>query len=106
MFEPEINNLAARVTTLGLSTTNTVGGEVSGNGYTPLAPAYGPAASDAADITAPLEFDGPVGTVATHLIYRVAAGVLAVRPLAAPRTFNSDGRLDVVSAEITATLGA
>lgn len=106
MFEPEINNLASRITTLGLSTTNTAGGEVSGGGYAALAPTYDAAASDAADLTAPLEFDGPNGTVVTHVIYRVAAGVLAVRPLAAPRTFNSDGRLDLVSAEITATLGS
>ena len=106
MFEPEINNLAARITTLGLSTTNTVGGEVTGGGYAPLAPTYGAAASDAADLAAVLEYDGPAGTIVTHLIYRVAAGVLSVRPLAAPRTFNSDGRLDVISAEITAALGA
>lgn len=106
MFEPEINNLAARITTLGLSTTNGVGGEVSGGGYVALAPNYAAAAQDAADLTAPLEFDGPPGTTVTHVIYRVAAGVLAVRPLAASRTFNSDGRLDLISAEITAALEA
>ena len=105
-LDDAIDAITADITTIGLSTSSVVGGEVTGGGYTALAPTYAAATSSAADITAALEFDGPAGTVATHLIFRTAAGVLRVQALDASRTFNSDGRLDVTSAEVTAAFGS
>ena len=104
-LDDAIDAVTADITTIGLSTSSVAGGEVTGGGYTPLAPTYAAATSSAADITAPLAFNGPAGTVATHLIFRTAAGVLRVQALTASRTFNSDGRLDVTSAEVTAAFG-
>jgi hypothetical protein len=105
-LDDAVTAITADITTIGLSMSSVVGGEVTGGGYAPLAPTYAAATSSAADITAPLAFSGPAGTVVTHLIFRTAAGVLRVRALDAPRTFNSDGRLNVTSAQVTIAFGA
>lgn len=106
-LDSAVNAYAADIAAIGLSKSNVVGGEVTGGGYTRLAPAYGTSSAGAAsaDLTATLEFDGPAndGPV-THAIVQFDDGSTVVRPLAASVSFNSDGRLDLTSAEVTAIL--
>lgn len=86
-------NVAAGITHIGLGTSSTV--EVTGGGYVRLVPSYG--VDGVLDAT--LQFNGPAGTVATHLIF-VNAGGTRFQVLAAPLTFNSDGRLDIDTAGV------
>jgi len=95
---------AAEVEAIGLATDSTT--EVTGGSYTRLAPTYaGSASGGKVDITAALEFDGPANTEVTHLIFETAGGDI-FRPVATPRSFNSDGRLNLTSAEITVALAS
>lgn len=105
--EDVVDWITSEIVSIGLADGATAGDEITGNGYTPLAPTYGAAASGAADITATLEFDGPANAgPVTHLIFRNASGVWVIRPAAVSKSFNSDGRLDVTSAEVTSAFGA
>ena len=90
-------NVASGITAIGLGTDSST--EVTGGGYTRLTPDY----DGGTDLAAPLEFDGPANTTVTHLIF-VNAGGTAFAELDEPLTFNSDGRLDIDSAEVTAQL--
>lgn len=103
-----VGDITARIATIGLSTTSAASGEVSGSGYAPQAVTYGTSTGGSANITAVLEFNGPAnGGPVTHLIFRDATStVLAVRPLVSPVSFNSDGRLNVTSAPVTAEFGS
>jgi hypothetical protein len=107
-LDSAVNAYAADIALIGLSTSNVVGGEVTGGGYTRLAPTYATSSGGAASaaLTAALEFDGPAGTVVTHAIIQYDDASTVVRALAASRTFNSDGRLDLTAATVTAALGA
>jgi len=107
-LDSAVNAYAGDIAAIGLSTTNVVGGEVTGGGYTRLAPTYDTSAGGeaAADLTSPLEFDGPAGTVVTHAIVQYADASTVVRALTASRTFNSDGRLNLTAATVTAALGS
>jgi len=102
-LEDVIDMITADIVSIGLADGATAGDEITGNGYAALAPTYGAAASGEADITATLEYDGPVnGGPVTHLIFRNAGGVWEIRPVDSPVSFNSDGRLDLTSAPVTA----
>ncbi|HEV7651338.1 MAG TPA: hypothetical protein VGP26_24575 [Actinophytocola sp.] len=104
--EDVVDWITGEIVSIGLADGATAGDEISGNGYAALAPTYGAASSGAADITGTLEFDGPANAgPITHLIFRNAAGVWVIRPAASPVSFNSDGRLDLTSAEVTSTFG-
>lgn len=101
-----VNWITSEITTIGLADGATVGDEIAGGSYAPIAPAYSTSSAGAgsADITAALEFSGPANASITHAIFRRAAGVWFILPLAAERTFNSDGRFDLTTAEITNTV--
>lgn len=97
-----VDSVTADITHIGLLTSSDPGDEITGDGYTRLAPTYAAASSGEADITATLEFDGPAneGPV-THLLFVRDNADDVVRPAASPQSFNSDGRLDLVSAPVT-----
>jgi hypothetical protein len=95
--------IAAEVSHIGLGTDATT--EVSGGGYAHKVPTYAAASGGAAQLTAPLEFDGPAMTEVTHLLYK-RGGSLWQAVAVTPRTINSDGRIDLASAPVTATLGS
>lgn len=99
-FEEDVVDLVAdEVTHIGLSTNGTT--EISGGGYTHQAVTYPSAASGSTDIPATLEFDGtPNSGPITHLVYKRASGAWTFAAVNTPASFNSDGRLDVPSAEI------
>jgi len=107
-LDSAVNAYAADIALIGLSTTNLVGGEVTGGGYGRLAPTFTTSSGGGAavDLTATLEFDGPSGTVVTHAIVQYDDASTRVFPLAASKTFNSDNRLDLVTAAVTAAHGA
>ena len=103
-LEDVVDWIASEVTQIGLSSNGTT--EITGGGYVHLAPTYGAAVAGVADITATLAFDGTVGTNITHLIYKRTPVATpenwVIRPVALAAAFNSDGRLDVTSAEVSA----
>lgn len=103
-LDSAVNAYAADIAAIGLSTTSLVGGEVTGSGYARLVPVYATSSGGAAaaDLSATLEFDGPSGTVVTHAIVQYDDASTRLFALTASRTFNSDGRLDLDTAEITA----
>lgn len=95
---------AGSITALGLGTDGLTEVPAS-NGYVRLTPVYEASTADGTvDITnGPLQFNGPAGTNVTHLIF-VAGTEDLYRALASPLTINSDGRVDITSAEVAATL--
>jgi hypothetical protein len=103
-LEDVVDGITADITQIGLSDDGA--SEYSGGSYTHLVPSYASASSGAADLSATLEFDGGAndGPI-THLIFKRAAGNV-IRPVDSPASFNSDGRLDVTSAEVTAAFPA
>ena len=91
------------ITHIGLSTNGTT--EISGGGYAHQAVTYDPASSGAADIAATLEFDGTANSgPVTHAILKRAGGAWQFVELDSPVSFNSDGRLDITSGEVSAAL--
>lgn len=100
-LEDIVDLITGQISHIGLSENGTT--EYSGGGYAALVPTYGAAASGAADITATLEFDGTAndGPI-THLLFKKAGAAWVFRPVDTPANFNSDGRIDVTSAEVTA----
>ena len=102
-LDSAVNAYAADVAAIGLSTSNVVGGEVTGSGYARLVPTFDTSigGTAAVDLTATLEFDGPSGTTVTHAIVQYDDSSTRVFPLAASKQFNSDNRLDLVTAAIT-----
>ncbi|HTF53607.1 MAG TPA: hypothetical protein VK735_39695 [Pseudonocardia sp.] len=106
-LEDVIDKITPDIVSIGLADGPTAGDEITGGSYAALAPTYGAAAAGEADITATLEFSGPAnGGPVTHLIWRKASGVWVIRPATAPVSFNSDGRLDLTSAPVTAAFPA
>lgn len=97
--------ITSEVDTIGLAIDDDGPVEVSGNGYTRLAPDYSESDGGSADLEDPLEFDGPenAGPVAFFLLIRDNAIWVAV-PIDTPASFNSDGRIDLTSAPVTADL--
>lgn len=92
--------IAAEVDTIGLGTSASV--EVSGGGYAAIAPAYGSASGGTVDVGSTLQFDGPSGTTISHVLYKRASAIWTAAS-AGPADINSDGRIDVTSAEIAVT---
>jgi hypothetical protein len=107
-LDSAVNAYAADIATIGLSTSSVIGGEVTGGGYARIAPTYTTSSGGAAeaDLTATLEFDGPAATVVTHAIFVYDDASTRVVALASPVTFNSDGRVDLTTAAVTAAHGA
>ena len=106
-LDSAVNAYAGDIAAIGLSTSALLGGEVSGSGYARLVPTFTTSVGGAAiaDITTALEFNGPSGTVVTHAVVQYDDGSTRLFPLAASRTFNSDNRLDVVTAAVAAAHG-
>lgn len=102
-LEDVVDQITAQISHIGLSLDGST--EYAGAGYSHLAPSYGAAASGVADLSAALQFDGGAndGPV-THLIFKKDAGatVWTIRPVDTLLSFNSDGRLDLTTAPVTA----
>ena len=96
-----VDLITAQISHIGLSEDGVT--EYSGGSYTKLVPSYGSASSGSADLSATLEFDGVAndGPI-THLVFFKSGSVWAIRPVVEEKRFNSDGRLDVTSAPVTA----
>lgn len=79
------------------------GDEVSGSGYTRLSPTFAAASDGETDLTATLEYNGPMGQEVHSIGLRDTNGDLLIPlvDLNTPRMFNSDNRLDVTSIAIT-----
>jgi hypothetical protein len=102
MFLDDVVDLITdEISHIGLSTNGTT--EYSGGGYAHQAVTYDPASSGSADITATLEFDGAANAgPVTHLLFKRAGAAWVYRPVNTPASFNSDGRIDVTSAAVSA----
>ncbi|MCA1791511.1 MAG: hypothetical protein LC667_17180 [Thioalkalivibrio sp.] len=101
MFLDDVAELiAAEVSHIGLANGPASGDEFSSGGYAHLVPTYGAAAAGEADITVPLEFDGPANTEVTHLVYKRAGAFWVSRAVDTAESFNSDGRINVTSAKV------
>ena len=97
--------IAAEVSHIGLGLDATT--EVTGNGYSAQVPTYPAASGGSTDLSATLEFDGPVNSgPVTHLFYKRAGTLWIAVEVDTPQSFNSDGRLNVTSAEVSSALGA
>jgi len=96
-----VDLITAQISHIGLSEDGVT--EYSGGEYTHLVPSYAAASSGVADLTATLEFDGAAndGPI-THLVFKRSGSDWVYRALDSPVSFNSDGRLNVTSAEVTA----
>lgn len=100
-----VDLITDEVTHIGLSSNGTT--EISGGGYAHQAVTYASASSGAADIVATLEFDGtPNSGPITHAILKRSGGAWQFVALDSPVSFNSDGRLDITSGEISAALAS
>jgi len=87
----------------GTSATN----EITGGGYARLAPVYATATGGSADLTATLEYDGPAnGGPVTHIAFWRGTTFWQKRQVGTSRPFNSDGRLNLSSAQISASVTA
>jgi len=100
-----IDLITAEVTHIGLSEDGET--EYSGGSYEALVPSYAAAVSGEADLVESLEFegvanDGPI----THFILKRDAEEWKFVQVGEPKSFNSDGRLDLTSAAITAAVVA
>lgn len=100
-----IDGITADISHIGLSEDGAT--EYAGGTYAHLAPTYGASAAGVAEITAALEFDGAAndGPI-THLVFKKAGAAWVYRPVAVAKSFNSDGRIDVTSAPVTAAFPA
>ena len=101
-LEDAIDLITAEISHIGLSKDGSNEMPAS-NGYAKQVPTYGAASAGKADLIAPLEFNGPAndGPV-THLIFFKDGSPWVIRPVDEAESFNSDGRLDVSSAPVTA----
>lgn len=101
IYDDAADLIAAEVATISLHLAND--SEVTGSGYTRLAPTYAAASGGVADLASTLEFDGPSGTTPTQYGLRDSGGTLwgDLIPITSPEAFNSDNRLDLTSAPIT-----
>jgi hypothetical protein len=105
IHEDIVDLITDEISHIGLSDDGAT--EYSGGSYAHLVPTYAAASSGAADITGTLEFDGSAndGPI-THLIFKRAGSAWVIRPVGSSESFNSDGRLDVTSAEVTSAFPA
>jgi hypothetical protein len=103
-----VDGITPQIVKIGLSRNGST--EITDAGYVRLAPSYGASSSGVADLTATLEFDGELaGGNVTHLIFYEDDGgetIWVIRPADDPESFNSDGRLDLTSAPVTADFPA
>jgi hypothetical protein len=102
------NLIAGEVTALSLHTSSpgTTGtNEISGGGYARRVPNYAAASGGVANLSATLEYDGPAnGGPVTHVGFWRGATFWRGRAVGTQRSFNSDGRLNLSSAPITASV--
>lgn len=104
-LEDVVDLITGEISHIGLSDNGS--SEITGGGYAHQAVTYEAAAAGAADITATLEFTGtPNSGPITHLIFKRAGASWVIRPVNTPASFNSDGRIDVTSAEVSAAFPA
>ena len=97
-----VDLITAQVSHIGLSKDGET--EYSGGNYAAQPVTYDPSSDGAADIAETLEFEGvPNDGPITHLIWKRESENWVFRPVDTPRSFNSDGRLNVTSAEVTAS---
>ena len=97
-----VDLITAQISHIGLSKDGET--EYSGGNYAAQPVTYDPSSDGAADIAETLEFEGvPNDGPITHLIWKRGSEAWVFRPVDTPRSFNSDGRLDVTSAEVTAS---
>lgn len=81
--------------------------EVSGGSYARLAPAYNASSGGTANLSATLEFDGPAnGGPVTHIGFWRGVTFWQGRSVSVSRSFNSDGRLNLSSAPVSASVSA
>lgn len=99
--EDIVDWITSEITAIGLADGPTGGDEVSGGGYVALSPSYTSASGGSADLSATLEFDGPENGTVTHVIFKNSGGTWFVRSLGSSMSFNSDGRFDLTSAEVS-----
>src|SRR5690606_10431660 len=96
-----VDMITAQISHIGLSKDGET--EYSGGNYAAQPVTYDPSSDGAADIARSEEFEGvPNDGPITHLIWKRSTENWVFRPVDTPRSFNSDGRLDVTSAEVTA----
>jgi hypothetical protein len=96
-FLDDVRDLVAgEVSHIGLGTNATT--EVSGGGYAHIAVTF----VDGVLQGTPLQFNGPVGTTVTHLLFKRGGSLWVGRPVAQSQAFNSSGRLDVSASAVTA----
>jgi len=98
-----VDLITAEISHIGLSKDGVT--EYSGGEYTHLVPSYAAASGGVADLSATLEFDGVAndGPI-THYVLKRSTEAWRFVELDAPVSFNSDGRLDLTSAKITASV--
>ena len=104
-IEDVIDWITSEVTHIGLSEDGA--SEYSGGDYAALAPTYGSAASGSVYLSAALVFDGVAndGPI-THYVLKRRSELWRFVALGSPVAFNSDGRLDLTSAKINASVVA
>lgn len=103
MLDDTVDWIVSQVESIGLSTSAFSADEVSGNGYTPLAPLYVGAFQGSADIADELVFNGPenFGPI-THLLFRNSSGLWFTREVnGTPESFDENGMLALSSAPIS-----
>ena len=99
----EISNISLHTGNPGTTGTN----EVSGGGYARRAPSYNASSSGSADLSATLEYNGPAnGGPVTFIGYWRGSTFWQGRAVGTSRSFNSDGRLNLSSAPVSASVSA
>lgn len=106
-LEDVVDDIAGQIVSIGLSTSSDAADEITGGGYAAIDPNYGSASSGSVALPSTLEFDGPANAgPVTHVIIRRTGGVWLTQALDSPVSFNSDGKLNVTTATISAALGS
>lgn len=105
VHEDIVGWITSQISHIGLSLDGAT--EYAHAAYTHQVPTYGAPAAGAADLSATLNFNGAANAgPVTHLVFKRAGAVWTIRPVAAPASFNSDGKIDVTSAQITSAFPA
>lgn len=102
-----LDNAAGRITAIGLHSADpgAAGTLNELNGGTPpyarKTPTYAAAATKAADLSAPLDFDVPAGAEVAFVSYWEGATFAGSEPVTTPETFGAQGVYELTSAKIT-----